>query len=99
MGAIFNINFSYFDNFKNYYDLTKETHEFFPFMLQATKNLKDVCVPNCYSLIFGNEGSGLSRDFLNIGTPVIIKHSREIDSLNLDNAVSIALYEFTKNIF
>ena len=93
MGAIFSINFN------DYYNLTKGNRTFFPFMLQATKNLKDITVPNCYSLIFGNEGSGLSGEFLNIGTPVIIKHNNSIDSLNLDNAVSIALYEFTKNIF
>ncbi len=99
MGAIFSINFTYYDNFNDYYNLTKGNRTFFPFMLQATKNLKDITVPNCYSLIFGNEGSGLSGEFLNIGTPVIIKHNNSIDSLNLDNAVSIALYEFTKNIF
>jgi len=98
MGAIFNINFKYFDNFLDYYNLNND-REFYPFMLKAKTNLKDIKVNNNFSLIFGNEATGLPDDYLNIGTPLIIKHTNNIDSLNLDNAVSIALYEFTKNNF
>ena len=64
---------------------------------QLSVHLKCVLKKEPYSLIFGPEASGLSDDFLEIGTPLIIKHNKMIDSLNLDNAVSIALYEFTKN--
>lgn len=98
MGAIFNINFKYFDNFSDYYKMANDRN-FYPFMLKAKTNLRDVVVSNKFSLIFGNEATGLSDDYLNIGTPLIIKHTKNIDSLNLDNAVSIALYEFTKNSF
>ena len=99
MGAIFNINFKYFDNFLDYYNLVNDNREFYPFMLKAKTNLRDIKVNNKFSLIFGNEATGLMDDYLNVGTPLIIKHSNNIDSLNLDNAVSIALYEFTKNDF
>lgn len=99
MGAIFNINFMYFDNFLDYYNLAKDNREFYPFMLKANTNLKDVKNKGKFSLIFGNEATGLSDDYLNIGIPLIIRHTNNIDSLNLDNAVSIALYEFTKNKF
>ena len=49
-----------------------------------------------FALIFGNEGSGLDQSFLKLGTPIIIKHSKNIDSLNLPISVSMAIYEFTK---
>lgn len=96
MGAIFNINFQYFDTFSDYLNNYLD-RELYPFMLKAKTNLKDIIVKDKYSLIFGPEASGLSDEYLKIGTPVIIKHNNLIDSLNLDNAVSIALYEFTKN--
>ncbi|MBQ1826888.1 MAG: hypothetical protein II126_02850, partial [Erysipelotrichaceae bacterium] len=49
-----------------------------------------------YSLVFGNEATGLADKFQQYGTSVIIRHLNTIDSLNLCNAVSIALYEFTR---
>ncbi len=52
-----------------------------------------------FSLIFGNEATGLPKEFLNIGESVIISHSKNIDSLNLTIAASIAIYESTKNNF
>ena len=95
MGAIFNVNFVYYDNFKEYIDSYKRNY--YPFMLKAKNTLDRVQKKEPYSLIFGPEASGLDDEFLNIGTPILIKHKNTIDSLNLDNAVSIALYEFTKN--
>ena len=96
MGAIFNINFKYYDNFNDYYK-ENSNRNYYPFMLKAKNKLNEVEKKYPFSLIFGAEATGLSDDYLNIGTPVIIKHKNIIDSLNLDNAVSIALYEFTKN--
>lgn len=96
MGAIFNIRFQYFNSFLDYMKMAKDRN-YYPFMLKAKTDLKCVLKKEPYSLIFGPEASGLSDDFLEIGTPLIIKHNKMIDSLNLDNAVSIALYEFTKN--
>ncbi len=100
MGAIFNANIEYFENFNDYLDRKCNSYNrnLYPFMLKAKTNLKDIkCNSHYYSLIFGNEASGLPDTFLDMGTPIIIKHTKDIDSLNLDNAVSIALYEFTKN--
>lgn len=96
MGAIFNMRFQYFNSFLDYMKMAKDRN-YYPFMLKAKTDLKCVLKKEPYSLIFGPEASGLSDDFLEIGTPLIIKHNKMIDSLNLDNAVSIALYEFTKN--
>lgn len=97
MGAIFNINFMYFDNFADY---EKKYHNnFYPFMLQAKKKLKEVSFVKPYSLIFGNEATGLPQEFLSVGESVIIAHSKKIDSLNLTIATSIAIYEATKDDF
>ena len=99
MGALFGINVKYYDSFEDYQNEFKD-HNIYTLMLQAKVNLSEVENTNQkYSLVFGNEATGLPKKFLNIGTPVIIKHTSNIDSLNLPIAVSITLYEFTKHNF
>ncbi len=95
MGAIFNLRFELFPSFEAY-KAKYGNHHAYPFMLQATTELKNVHIEKPFSIVFGNEATGLDRSFLNEGTPLIIPHSKDIDSLNLDNAVAIGLYEFTK---
>lgn len=98
MGAIFHLNVSVFSSFDDY---VKEygNRELYPFMLKAKKKLSELEVKKPYSLIFGNEATGLPDSFLEVGTSVIISHSNRIDSLNLPIAASIALYEATKKDF
>lgn len=97
MGALFHMNFHYFESFEEYSAMYKE-HEFFPFMLDADKTL----VPDIYrgekpfSLIFGNEATGLDERFHNYGTSVVIPQSSEVDSLNITVAVAVASYVFTE---
>lgn len=93
MGAIFDVPFHYYSSFEEY---QKESghRQFYPFMLQANTYLDQVKKQEPYSLIFGNEATGLNASFLNVGIPVKIPQSSQIDSLNLDNAVSIGLYAF-----
>jgi len=95
MGAIFKLNIQLFDTFE---DFMKINHNhMYPFMLQSNEKLQDLQMRTYpHTLIFGNESHGLDDIFLNYGTPLIIKHSHEIDSLNLSMSVGIALYEFTK---
>jgi RNA methyltransferase, TrmH family len=95
MGALFSVPFSYYDSFEEY---QKETGEraYYPFMLQAKNELPDIRKKMPYSLIFGNEATGLDEKYLQIGTPVHIPQTSLVDSLNLDNAVSIGLYSFTR---
>ena len=61
--------------------------------------LHDVKPQGKFSLIFGNEATGLPHEFSKIGKSVIIPHSDRIDSLNLPIAASIAMYEATKADF
>ncbi|MFQ8705323.1 MAG: TrmH family RNA methyltransferase [Thomasclavelia sp.] len=99
MGALFNINFEYFDSFSDY--LKKYPHRIiYPLMLKGAKNIHLIEPDNSrHSLIFGNESSGLSDDFLKYGQSIFIPHSDKIDSLNLSMALGIALCHFSKNEF
>lgn len=99
MGAIFSLNIVRFASFDEYRrnDITRTLY---PFMLKAKSELDKVdskMKVGPYTLIFGNEATGLDDSYLKLGTPIIIKHTKRIDSINLPIAVSIALYEFTKD--
>lgn len=98
MGALFRLNISVFDSFDAYVK-AYGNREMYPFMLKAKKKLSELEVKKPFSLIFGNEATGLPDSFLEVGTSVIIPHSDRIDSLNLPIAASIALYEATKQDF
>ncbi|WP_294578353.1 TrmH family RNA methyltransferase [uncultured Thomasclavelia sp.] len=99
MGAIFRINFTYFDSFDDYL-ATYPDRQIFPLMLKGAKNIHQVAIPDTkYSLVFGNESSGLPDEYLNYGQTVFIPHSNKIDSLNLSMALGITLYHFSKNQF
>ena len=47
-----------------------------------------------FTLVFGNEASGLPAEFATYGQSVMIPQSDEIDSLNLAVAVSVGSYVF-----
>ncbi len=93
MGAIFSLPFKYFSSFEEYQKEASD-RSYYPFMLQTNKMLKTIEKKKPYSLIFGNEATGLDDSFLKVGTPVKIEQSSKVDSLNLDNAVSIGIYSF-----
>ena len=65
----------------------------------ALQNIEPAQKKPPYSLIFGNEATGLDDSFLTLDTSIVINHSKNIDSLNLPISVSMALYEFNKEIF
>lgn len=95
MGSIFSINIKLYDSIEDY--LKENNNHIYPFMLQAKETLQDNIQKTApHTLAFGNEAHGLDDSFLQLGTPLIIKHSNNIDSLNLSMSVGIALYEFSK---
>lgn len=96
MGAMFKVNFAYFASFEDY----KEKfggYNFYPFMLDGKKEVSDTEFTSPYSLIFGNESSGLTPDYHKAGTSVFINQSKHTDSLNLGISTGIALYQTYKN--
>jgi TrmH family RNA methyltransferase len=96
MGSIFHIRYQIYESIDQYIQ-ENQKRAFYPFMLKANNKLGQTQIMTPYTLIFGNEATGLDDQFLNLGTPIKITHHQQIDSLNLPIAVSIALYEFTKN--
>ena len=68
-------------------------------MLKGATSIHHTEIKEPYSVVFGNESSGLPDEFLNYGKSVLIPHTSKIDSLNLSMALGITLYEFTKKSF
>lgn len=103
MGAIFHL-LVYVEN--EPYIYPSESHNFFAFILDKNaKSLDDIdpirCKHKDLTLIFGNEAAGLPKDFCSkYGvTPVFIKQSTNVDSLNLGVAASIAMHHFKDDLF
>lgn len=99
MGAVFSLNIIEYSSIEDY--IKENTFDKFFFMLNGKKNLGDFETPReNYSLIFGNEARGLDNSLLNEkGTSVVIKHTDNIDSLNLPISVGMAIYEFNRKTF
>jgi len=95
MGAAFSLNVRHFDSFDEYRAEFPE-RQLFPFMLTGAVPLsiavKQVSGP--FSLVFGNEASGLPDVFAQYGVSTLIPHSKRIDSLNLAIAAGIGMYAF-----
>jgi tRNA(Leu) C34 or U34 (ribose-2'-O)-methylase TrmL len=94
MRAFFGLHFSYFDSFEDYLKYADE-REIYTFMLNGKEKLHEATKKEHYSLVFGNVATGLDPSFIKYHS-IFIEQLNTIDSLNLDNAVSIAVYEFTK---
>lgn len=93
MGALFQMRVTYWDSFEDY----RATYErnYYPFIVDAPTELRDTPVTDApVTLIFGSESNGLDPSFAGVGTPLRIKQSDAIDSLNLASSVAIALYAF-----
>lgn len=98
MGAFYKMNVRVFDTFEDYRALYPD-HALYPFMLDGAKTLNEVAPHHAekYALAFGNEQTGLPARFASLGQGTFIPQSKEIDSLNLAVAVSIAAYAFTNS--
>jgi TrmH family RNA methyltransferase len=98
MGAAFSLRIWEYDDFLEY-RAAFPLRTLYPFMLDGARELdtavKRIVTP--YTLIVGNEGSGLPASFQKEGLPVRIPHSEAIDSLNLSVAASIGMYAFKQN--
>ncbi|HIS04046.1 MAG TPA: TrmH family RNA methyltransferase [Candidatus Pullichristensenella avicola] len=95
MGAFFRLRLRTFDTFEDYRALYPE-RPLYPFMLDGALPLDEVAAAarTPFSLVFGNEQSGLPAVFQTYGQSVFIPQSDKIDSLNLSVAVSIGAYAF-----
>ena len=97
MGAIFSLRVTEYDDF-DVYRQEFPNHAAYPFMLDSSVQMDDAAAKAARpcALIFGNEGSGLPPEFQQVGQPVRIPSSDEVDSLNLAIAAAIAMYAFRR---
>lgn len=96
MGSFFKMNIELFSSFEEYIKKYRN-HTYYPFALQKSKplqQLKTISYP--YSLVYGNEATGLDIELLNENT-LKIEQSEDVDSLNLTTAVAVSLY-YIKNL-
>ncbi len=96
MGAIFSLNIVEYESMQEYLNANPSIAKYL-FMLDGTQTLQTLkFAKDDKALIFGNEARGLPADFKQYGTPIFIKQSNKIDSLNLAISVAISLYELNK---
>ena len=95
MGAFFRVRVQSYASFAEY-AAEAGSREFYPFMLKG-RDLDRYCpdtdsaLLRPHSLIFGNESRGLDDSYLQIGTPLRIRHLDTVDSLNLTISAGIAM--------
>ena len=98
MGSLFSLRVRVYDDFADY-QAEHPGRALYPFMLDGSRSLPEVLagdIPAKWTLIFGNEGSGLPPEFARMGQPVRIPSNDRIDSLNLSVAAAIGIYAFTR---
>ena len=95
MGAFYKLRVHTYDSFADY-RATHPERPLFPFMLDGAIPLNEAArgAKPPFSLVFGNEQTGLPPEFAQMGQSVMIPQSSEIDSLNLAVAVSVGSYVF-----
>ncbi|MGI6423335.1 MAG: TrmH family RNA methyltransferase [Candidatus Dojkabacteria bacterium] len=95
MGAIFSINFEFFNSVEEYVE--RYSNNLYLFMLDGKESVVDVRFEKPFTLVHGNESSGLDERYRNLGKSVYIPHSDDIDSLNLSVAVGISMWEASRD--
>lgn len=97
MGALFRLEVECFTDFQSYLAAFGAGRDIFPFMLDGGTVLEPGHVPQTelYTLVFGNEASGLPPEFQTYGQSLFIRQSDEVDSLNLAVSVAVGTFLFT----
>ena len=95
MGSLFSLRIKVYDDFDSYRRDFPE-RKLYPFMLDASVPLREAVreKPEVFSLVFGNEGRGLPKEFASLGQAVRIESNDRVDSLNLAIAAGIGIYGF-----
>ena len=98
MGAVFRLEVEHFPDFPAYLARFGEGREIFPFMLDGGTVLTPESCPRCerYTLVFGNEATGLPPEFQGYGKSLFIDQTDAVDSLNLAVSVAIGSFLFTQ---
>ncbi len=92
MGASFQVRTQSFRSFTDYWG-THAKHTLYPLMTNGKISLPQATLEKPYTLIFGDESSGLGEEYQQFGTSLRIPQANKVDSLNLALAVGITLYQ------
>lgn len=95
MGALFHVRIEYFQTIEDYMGRFPENNRY-AFMLTASTPIRELEAQEPFSLILGNEATGLPESYASFCKSVVIPHSHDIDSLNLPIAAGIGMFEFTQ---
>lgn len=98
MGARARVRMELFEDFEEY-EARFPDNKLYPFMLDGSTLLQKTKIEMPFSLVFGNEATGLPSSFQSKGQPIRIEHTSNIDSLNLPTAAGIAIFEATRTLF
>ena len=95
MGAFYKLRVHTYDRFEDY-GAAHPDRKLYTFMLDGAIPLNAAAhgAKPPFSLVFGNEQTGLPPEFARIGQSVMIPQSPDVDSLNLAVAVSVGSYVF-----
>ena len=95
MGSLFRLRVKVYDRFEDYREAFPD-RTLYPFMLDASIPLQEAMKTRQekWTLVFGNEGKGLPREFSSMGQAVRIESNDKVDSLNLAIAAGIGIYHF-----
>ena len=98
MGSLFRLRVKVYDRFEEYREAFPD-RALYPFMLDASVPLQEAVreKPPVWTLVFGNEGRGLPKEFASLGQAVRIESNDKVDSLNLAIAAGIGIYEFIRS--
>ena len=98
MGALFQLEIETFPDFPAYHAKYGAGRDVFPFMLDGGTVLTPESCPKTerYTLVFGNEASGLPPEFQTYGKSLFIPQTDAVDSLNLAVSVAVGTYLFTQ---
>lgn len=91
MGAVFNVNFEYFDNIQEY--VSRFSRNMYLFMVDGERELRKMEFDHPFTLVFGNESKGLPEEFRKLGTTIKLTQTDKVDSLNLAVVCGIVLYK------
>ncbi|MGF0040222.1 TrmH family RNA methyltransferase [Peptoniphilaceae bacterium SGI.131] len=99
MGAIFSLRFRHYEKIEDY---IRDFPQNKLYMFMLSKNEDDsiyhLQAEKNFTIVMGNEGRGLPKDYAVYGKMVFIPQSSDIDSFNLPIATAIAMHEFRRFI-
>lgn len=94
MGSFFTIRVSHYPHLQAYKRDWEKQKQYAFLLNPESKKVDEVDFIEPFTLCFGNEGAGLTDDFLTEDIqPVFISQTEEVDSLNLTLACGIGMYE------